>query len=79
MKIKSIILNTEAVRAILNGQKTCIRKTIKPPSKKPTLTGMVGMQTRGCGWLNLSGVRNLIQIKNQRGEIYGFKKTRRKF
>lgn len=49
MKIKSIILNTEAVRAILNGQKTCIRKTIKPPSKKPTLTGMVGMQTRGCG------------------------------
>lgn len=30
MKIKSIILNTETVQAILNGKKTCIRKIIKP-------------------------------------------------
>lgn len=30
MKIKSIILNTETVQAILNGKKICIRKIIKP-------------------------------------------------
>ena len=30
MKIKSIILNTETVQAILNGKKTCRRKIIKP-------------------------------------------------
>lgn len=30
MKIKSIILNTEAVQATLDGRKSCIRKIIKP-------------------------------------------------
>lgn len=41
MKIKSIILNTEAVRVILNGQKTCIRKTIKP-------TQFIGLLSDKC-------------------------------
>ena len=71
--IKQILFNTEMVRAILDGRKTCTRRAVKPrPEGKPT-----PMTANSCypGCFAIGGTPKVIQPPFQPGDILWVRET----
>ncbi len=73
MAVKPIIFNTEMVRAILSGQKSCTRRTIKlPDGMSGRSVGQCGDENHPLGFMYPCGIK---RAPYQRGDVLYVRET----
>lgn len=79
MEIKSILFNTEMVRAILDGQKTCTRRIVKGAIPDDAMWGYTMFTPKGC--ISCRGVyadeygEKFFRLPYQQGDILYVRET----